>query len=130
MANHAKWTTKDLLNAVERLPPGEVEQLYQRVRKIRSNHRQVRAPAAEAELLAKVNRGFSEAWWNRYERLLEKRRRESLTATEHRDLLRLTNVLEKREANRLKFLVRLAHLRGCTLPELMKDLGLPRRSHA
>jgi hypothetical protein len=52
-----------------------------------------------------------------------------LTRAEHQALLRLTDRLEKREARRLQALVDLAALRAQSLRQVMRDLGLPEKSH-
>lgn len=126
----AKWSADDLLKAVEQLPPREAEQLYGRLREMRSSRRGVGLPAEEAALLAKVNRGFSDAWWARYHLLLNRRNQETLTTEQHRELLRLTDQFEQREAKRLQALVQLADLRQQPLRSLMKDLGLSAKTHA
>lgn len=120
-----KWSSNDVLKAVEEMPPQEVEQLYLRVRKLRAQRRGGGMPAREAALLTRINRGFSEAWWNRYHQLVEKLRAETLTKDEHRQLLRLSDQLEKREVKRLQALVQLSKLRNRLLRTLMQDLGLP-----
>ncbi len=51
---------------------------------------------------------------------------ESLLSTaEHRELIQLTDQVEKKEAKRLQALVKLAKLRKQTLKGVMTELGLP-----
>jgi hypothetical protein len=87
-------------------------------------------PSAQARLLAQINRGFTDAWWQRYHELLGKRQRLALKAAEHRELIKLTDDLERRETKRLRALVMLAKLRKQSLRDLMTDLGLPRATDA
>jgi hypothetical protein len=87
-----------------------------------------RLPAAEAQLLTKINQGFPDAWWDHYDELVGKRQAGRLSSSEHRELIRLTDQLEVREAKRLQALVRLAKLRKQALPDLMKALGLRGRT--
>ena len=82
-------------------------------------------PAAEARLLGQINQGFAEGWWDRYHELVGTRQEGQLSAAEHRELIRLTDQLERREAKRLQVLVRLAKLRNQSLTDLMTSLGLP-----
>src|ERR1700722_8188497 len=75
-------------------------------------------PSAEARLLGQINRGFADAWWQRYHKLIEKRQKAVLRAAEHRELIKLTDEVERREANRLRALVKLAKLRKQSLRDL------------
>lgn len=126
----AKWTSDDLLKAVEQLPPQEVDLFYTRLQRMRSGQRGPGLPSKEAALLTQINRGFSESWWKHYQQLLAKRREETLSKDEHRDLVRLTSQIENREVRRMQALVALAGLRKQSLRTLMKNLGLSAPSHA
>lgn len=81
-----------------------------RVSVFRTPHRENCLPAAEARLLIRINQGFADAWWDHYEELVAIRQEGRLSAAEHRELIRLTDQLEVREAKRLQALVRLAKL--------------------
>jgi hypothetical protein len=87
-------------------------------------------PTAEARLLEQINQGFAESWWQRYHELIEKRQKSVLKAAEHRELINLTDEVERREGKRLGALVKLAKLRKQSLGDLMQDLGLPRAADA
>jgi hypothetical protein len=91
---------------------------------VRGARRETRLPAGEARLLTQINKGFADAWWAHYHELVAKRQRCLLSAAEHRELIRLTDQLENREAKRLKALVKLAKLRKQSLADLMTALGL------
>lgn len=125
----AKWSSDDLLTAVEALPRAEAEKFYRQLISMRSRRRSADLSAKEAALLTKINRGFSNSWWDNYHQLVAKRQQEALTNEEQRTLLRLTDQLEKREAQRLQVLADLAALRRQSLRKVMKDLGLPEKSH-
>jgi hypothetical protein len=114
----------DLLKAVEELPPQEFADFVVRIAALRARDRTPCLPAEEARLLKKINRGFADSWWKHYRNLLEKRQDESLSTEQRRELIRLTDVIEKRETERLAALVELAGRRRQTLTELMSDLGL------
>ncbi len=55
---------------------------------------------------------------------MAKRRSETLSHAEHEELLSLTDDVEKWQAERVGYLVRLAELRGLSLTDLMDDLGI------
>jgi hypothetical protein len=106
-----RWTADDVLQAVAHWPLGEIKLLAARLASLGAGQRASRLPAAEATLLKEINVGFSEVWWAHYDHLLDKRRQESLSTTEHRELIHLTDQIEKREPQRVKALVKLARLR-------------------
>src|ERR1700732_1335766 len=82
-------------------------------------------PSPEAGLLKQINQGFSNAWWEHYYELIRRREESLLSAAEHRELIQLTDHIEKREGKRLQALVKLAKLRKLPLRSLLQDLGLP-----
>jgi hypothetical protein len=61
---------------------------------------------------------------NRYDDLVAKRKAETLTPAEHKELLKLIEEIEKSDAKRVKYLVELARLRGISLEALMDKLGI------
>jgi hypothetical protein len=94
----------------------------------RRTPRQTLLPPLETPLLKEINRGFSEPWWDHYHELVGKRQEGVLTPEEHRELIRLTDQVERREAKRLQALLKLAKIRKQSLAQLMKALGLPGRT--
>jgi len=72
----------------------------------------------------KINQGLPPATQERLNELIKKRRAESITAKELRELKRLTNQVEKLDLERLKLLTELAALRGIPLRKLIKQLRL------
>ena len=92
---------------------------------LRGADRSTRLPAAQARLLQQINQGFAEAWWEHYHELIHRRQESLLSDDEHRELIQLTDKVEKQEGKRLQALVKLARLRKQTLRSLMTELGLP-----
>jgi hypothetical protein len=80
--------------------------------------------AEESKLLQNINLGLSQATWQRYHELVGKRRAEALGPQEHDELGTLTHQIEEANARRLGHLVQLARLRGATLDEVVRDLGI------
>lgn len=78
----------------------------------------------ETELLAHLNRGFSETFWNRYRLLIAKRQAETMTDTEQQEAISMSDHLETWRVERLQYLIRLAELRQTTVDALMQELGL------
>jgi hypothetical protein len=79
---------------------------------------------AEAELLQKINEGWSPQRWERYHTLTAKRSAETLTDEEYAELVALTNEREIAHARRIKYLVELANLRHTSLDEVMDSLAI------
>lgn len=83
----------------------------------------------ESKLLTQINAGLAEELWERYDRLVSKRRAQTLTPQEHRELMQLTNTIEEDNAHRIRLLAQLARLRNVPLPSVMRELGIrPRRT--
>jgi hypothetical protein len=85
----------------------------------------------ERFLLDKINQtvlGKEET--KRYQLLIHKLEFETLTDTEHAELMELADKEEKIRYERLTYLVELAQLKSITLPELMAKLGLNRPLYA
>lgn len=78
----------------------------------------------EAELLQRINAGFSGEEWAIYRRLIDKRRTGTLQPDEQQMLVRLADKREQANAQRIQALVALAQIRNTTLDALMADLGL------
>ncbi|MEP0918085.1 hypothetical protein NC981_14755 [Leptolyngbya sp. DQ-M1] len=78
----------------------------------------------EAELLQKINIGFSSETWQQYHALIAKRQAEILTPAEHEILIQLTDRLERLNVDRIRAMIQLAALRNQPLTELMQSLGI------
>ena len=78
----------------------------------------------ESALLARINAGPPADVRVEYRRLRGLLQQETLTPTEHTELLRLTDVMEGHQAERVAALAELAGLRGLSLTELMDALGI------
>ncbi len=77
----------------------------------------------EQLLQEKARIHMSETDINRYEELLSKRDNFSLTNEEHQKLIDLTDQIERRNAERMPYLLKLAELRGTTPEDLVQELG-------
>jgi hypothetical protein len=123
----AQIAPEDLLKAVEQLDPSELEQFVARVIALRARRQAPILPAAEADLLTQINQELAAEVQQRYDALLMKRRAERLSLAEHSELLRLTEQLEQRQAERAEQVAQLAYLRGVAAAQLIDELGLSPR---
>lgn len=120
----AQVSSSELLRAVEQLNSAELERFVLQVIALKAGRSPPQLARTEAELLAIINQPVPAGLGQRYAELLSKRNAETLTAPEHAELLRLSDQVEKLEANRVEALVELACLRKTSLPALMKDLNI------
>jgi hypothetical protein len=116
--------TEQLLKAALQLPPPELDRFVTRLQALRRESRVPKLSQQESELLRLINQGVPPYLQQRYDALLRKRRQARLTRAENRELLVLTKHMEQADVERLRRLAELAQLRGLSLPDLMRQLGL------
>ena len=79
----------------------------------------------EKELLTLINTTvLGKAKRKRYLELSEKLEEETISATEHRELLKLVTEEEDIRNQRARLLFELSQLRNVSLPQLMEEMGL------
>jgi len=83
-----------------------------------------RLSAAESSLLQRINEGFSEEFWLRFRELREQLEAETLTEADREEFLRSNDAVEAKNVERMEALLQLARLRGTSLPEVMRQLGI------
>jgi len=115
---------EELLRGVAQLNVRELEHFVSRVLVLRAQRLAPSLAAEEARLLEKVNQGLSPFERQRYDELTAKRRAETLTSEEHRQLLDLIDQIEHADAERVRALTVLAQLRDVSVETLMADLGI------
>ena len=120
----ATFTVDELVKAAEQLPQTDLENLTAQVLTLKARRAAPELLKNEAELLRNINRGRPDALQKRYRELMAKRRSETLTESEHAELLHLTNQVEKYDTERLKYLTELANIRKISLTELLDELGI------
>jgi hypothetical protein len=120
----AQVSGDDLLDAARQLDPAEFGRFVAAVLDLRAERDAPRVPAAEADLLLRINAGLPDDLRRRFDELAAKRQDETLTPEEHTELLRLTDDVERRQADRVAALTELARLRGLSLAAVMAQLGI------
>ena len=78
----------------------------------------------EAELITRINRGFPEAFWDRYRLLIARRRTETMTLEEQQEAIGMSDRLEAWNVERLQYLIKLAAIRHTSAGALMQEMGL------
>jgi len=120
----AQVPTDELLKAVGQLSQPDLEQFVFQVIALRAKRQAPGLPRDESELLLKINEGMPPDIQARYNDLIAKRQDETLTPDEYKELLRLTQQVEKLEVRRVEYLAELARLRRMSLTALMENLGI------
>ena len=123
-------TTDNLLKAVGQLNKHEIEQFVSQVINLRAQRLVHRLSQAEANFIVKINQGLPAEVQEQYDELIDKRRDEALSSEEYSELLRLTDQIEKMEAQRMLYLSELALYRKVSLTELMENMGMQPPAYA
>ncbi len=81
-------------------------------------------PDNEVELLQRIDRSLSHIEWQRYSDLLSKRNAQTLTPTEHNELIAISEQIELANAHRIEALGELSRIRNTNINDLIGELGL------
>jgi len=120
----AELTSKQLLDAVMQLPQTELENFIFKVNALRPTQESRKLSHNESELLLKINRGVSEKLQKRYDELIANRQELAIDSEEYAELLKLTDRIEKADAKRIEYLIKLARIRKKPLAVVMNELGI------
>lgn len=115
---------QELLQAVEQLSQPDLEQLMFRVMNLQAGRKISHLSAKETDLLVKINQGLPLETQTRFDMLVARRQTGQITAAELQELVTLTHQIEKSDAERVRYLMELAQLRGKPLTAVMNDLGI------
>ena len=113
-----------LLEAASQLSLPELGRFVAEVTALHTQRRVPKLPRTEADLLNRINGGMPTRLHKRYWVLIRKRQNETITEEEYSELLRLTDIAEQVQVERLEALIELASLRKVSLDDLMKSLGI------
>lgn len=120
---------EQLLHAALQMSRPEIEQFVRRLFSLKIRQEAPGLSEREAELLLQINQGLPDRMQERLNILIEKRQAETIKAKELRELKKLTDQVEKFDAERLELLIELAHIRRLPLRRLIKQLGLRPAPH-
>ena len=117
--------TQNLLYNAAQMPLIELEAYVQQLNGLITRKRTTDTNLRDTILLDKIMRTvFDKAKRERYQALIYKLEMETISDTDHAELMELVEQEEKIRVKRLKYLIELAQLRNITLPQLMKNLEL------
>jgi hypothetical protein len=117
-------STDRLLEQAKQLSLPDLEYFVSELITLQARRKAPSLSEEETALFLKINNGMSPETYRRYWELIEKRREESLTPSEYEELLRLSDLSEKYQVERLEALIELSKLRKMSLTDLMAALGI------
>jgi hypothetical protein len=119
-------TTQVLFQAIEQLPPTELDDLFLRVLQLRAHRQLPTQVRTESELLRVINidSTLPPDLQTRFNELITKRQILTITDEELEELITITDQSERLNAERMTALTQLAQLRNQSLPQIMKTLGI------
>ncbi|MBD2445172.1 STAS/SEC14 domain-containing protein [Dolichospermum circinale CS-1225] len=124
-----EFSSEDLLKAVGQLSQSDLRKFISQAIAIQAQRTTSSLMQRESELLLKINQGIPLDIQKDYNDLIAKRDAETLTNHEYKELLNLTQQIEKQQAQRIEHLAELASLKGISLNTLMENLGIPTQSY-
>ncbi|OYQ67174.1 hypothetical protein B9G53_02135 [Pseudanabaena sp. SR411] len=113
-----------LLAGVAQLDTPDLEKLLIQVRQVLAHRKNPSLPTLEIELLQKINQTLPDELQQQYNDLSKKMRSGVITSNEHQELLKLIDIVEQNDGDRLQYLIQLSQLRNISLPELMQQLDI------
>lgn len=122
--SHISLSLDEILDGISQLGNSELEHFMGQIGNLIAQRKAPSFSKREAELLLKINKGIPKEKLARYNILSDKFLDKNLTEQEHQELLRISNQMEERDAERVKELLELANLRSVSLDSLMQELGL------
>jgi hypothetical protein len=128
VTSHIEIDVDDMIKGVAQLEPNELEQVVNELLALQARQRAISLPKNETDLLEQINRGLPQTVRLRYDELTAKLQEETITPSEHEELLRLTDQIEQADVERLRTLIALAQLRQVSVDTLMDQLGIRRSS--
>lgn len=116
--------SEQLLNAALQMSREELEEFLAKLFATKAREYAPVLSQKETELFLKINQGLPHSTQQRLNELIRKRKAETITPEEMKELKQLTDQIEKSDAERLNVLIELAKLRNIPLRKLIKQLGL------
>ena len=124
LQSHISIEVSDLLGGVSQLDTPEIERLLSELQLVLARRKANSLSKTETKLLRRISEGVPEEVQVRYDSLQQKSLEQELRHDERAELVRLIDVVESADANRLKHLIELSQLRQLPLNKLMHQLGI------
>ena len=113
-----------VMEGIAKLDLKDLESFASKVNYLIARKKASEMPERMVFLLEKINTGLPDEIQEKYLTLIEKSANETLSETEHMQLLQLIPKVEAKQVERLKYLIELAHLKNISVDQLMEQLGI------
>jgi hypothetical protein len=117
-------TISELLRGVGQLSVRDFEAFFNEMQSLRAQKLPFNLNNEEYKLLKKINSGLVPTKQFRFNYLIACRDARTITENEERELLQLTEDIEKNDVTRLKRIAKLAELKGVTLPDAVRIFNI------
>lgn len=121
---------EDLINGVSRMETPVLEKFMSTVNQILTGRKSAATTEREKELLDKIENVVPAFAKRRYNLLHAKLDKETISETEHNELLQIIDFMEERAVARVHLMAALAALRNVPLKELVEQLRTKKYGHA
>ena len=125
-----KTGMEEILSKVSNWEAPDVEKLLNQMGSLLARKKAPHLSEKETALLLKINEPFPPSVRARYAELHAKLQAENISTAEHDELLKLVDIMEAGNVEWLQALIELARLRGLSLRDLMKQLGIKQHLNA
>lgn len=119
-----QFDLRDIISSMTELELPDLEQFRNQLNLIIAQKKAPNLSKRETELLLKINQVLSNEQLSRYEALKVKMEEDNISLKEHKELLSIVKEMEVIDVVRLEALVELSQIRGISVQQLMKDLGI------
>ncbi|MCF8246311.1 MAG: hypothetical protein K9J37_16205 [Saprospiraceae bacterium] len=121
---------EDLINGVSRMETPVLEKFMDTMNQILTGRKSATTALREKELLTKIENIVPAFAKRRYKQLHAKLEKETISETEHQELLQIIDFMEERAVERIHLMAELAALRHVSLKELAEQIRLKKYGHA
>lgn len=113
-----------LIAGVSQLETSELEAYVEKVSSLLARRRSPGLSTQEVELLQTINQSLPAEVEERYSELQNRVQAETITSSEHEELMKLVDTIELADAERLQAMITLSQIRQMPLSKLMEQLGI------
>jgi len=119
-----KLSFQEILNGLSKSEVPDLERFMEKLSTIVAQRKSSHLSEKETDLLKKINKGAGQEFMKKYLDLSTKVQNETITESEHKELLEMIPVVENHRIERLQSLIELAGLWEMSLDDTMKKLGI------
>jgi hypothetical protein len=119
-----KISLEELLDGVSKMDISSLEKFSAEINRLIARKKHPRPTERELELISLIYQPLEEETQLRYDELFRKKEAGKLKKKEHKEMLELVEVAETHNVKWLAALVELAQLRGISIEEVKKQLGI------